>query len=78
MTVRVFTAEVECSVEELVEKIDPVSLRVLERKPRFLGEGEVGRVVLRASESVCIEACKDIAQLGRFVIIERTRTVATE
>ena len=76
VTVRVGTAEVECSVEELVEKIDPVSLRVLERKPMFLGEGEVGRVVLRASEPVCVEAYKDVAQLGRFVIIGRTGTTA--
>jgi len=43
---------------------------------RFLGEGDVGRVVLRASEPVCIEAYKDVAQLGRFVIIGRTGTVA--
>jgi len=33
VTVRVGTAEVECNVKELVEKIDPVSLRVVERKP---------------------------------------------
>ena len=39
VTIRVGTAEVECSVKELVEKIDPVSLRVLERKPEVLGEG---------------------------------------
>ncbi|RKY83878.1 elongation factor 1-alpha, partial [candidate division KSB1 bacterium] len=63
-------------VEELVEKIDPVSLRVLEHKPRFLGEGEVGRAILRASEPVCIEAYKDVAQLGRFVIIGKTGTAA--
>ena len=76
MTVRVGTAEVECSVVELVEKIDPVSLRVLESKPTFLGEGDVGRAILRASEPLCIEAYKDVAQLGRFVIIGRTGTVA--
>ena len=70
------TARDECSVEELVEKIDPMSLRVLECKPRFLGEGEVGRAVLRASEPVCIEAYKDVAQLGRFVIVGRTGTAA--
>ena len=39
VTVRVGTAEVECSVEELIEKIDPASLRVLECKPEVLGEG---------------------------------------
>ena len=60
----------------MVEKIDPVSLRVLECKPEVLGEGDVGRVVLRASEPVCIEAYKDVAQLGRFVIIGRTGTTA--
>ena len=60
----------------MFEKIDPVSLRVLERKPRFLGEGEVGKVVFRASELVCIEAYRDVAQLGRFVIVGRTGTAA--
>ena len=74
MTVSVGTVEVECSVEELVGKIDPVSLRVLERKPEVLGEGDVGKVVFRASEPVCIEAFKDVARLGRFVIIGRTGT----
>jgi len=33
VTVRVGAVEVECSVEELVEEIDSVSLRVLECKP---------------------------------------------
>ena len=36
----------------------------------------VGWAILRASEPVCIEACKDVAQLGRFVIIGITGTVA--
>ena len=76
MTVRVGTVEVDCSVEELVEEIDPVSLRVLEHKLEALGEGDVGKVVFRAFEPVCIEAYKDVAQLGRFVIIGRTGTAA--
>ena len=38
--------------------------------------GDVGKVVFRASEPVCIEAYKDVVQLGRFVIIGRTGTVA--
>ena len=42
MTVRVGTVEVECSVEELVEKINPVSLRVLECKPE-VSRGGRGR-----------------------------------
>ena len=61
VTVRVSTVEVECSVEGLVEESDPVSLRVLECKPEVLGEGDVGKVVFRASEPVCIEAYKDVA-----------------
>ena len=72
VTVRVGTVEVDCSVKE----IDPVSLRVLECKPEVLGEGDVGKVVFRASEPVCIEAYKDMVQLGRFVIIRRTGTTA--
>ena len=76
VTVRVGTAEVECSVEELVGKIDPVSLRVIECKPEVLGEGDVGKVVFRASEPVCIEAYRDVTQLGRFVIVGRTGRAA--
>lgn len=60
----------------MVEKIDPVSLRVLERKPEFLGEGDVGKAVFRASEPVYIESYRDVAQLGRFVIVGRTGTAA--
>ena len=76
VTVRVGTVEVDCSVEELVEEIDPVSLRVLECKPEVSRGGDVGKVVFRPSEPVCIEAYKDVAQLGRFVIIGRTGTAA--
>jgi len=67
--IRVGTATVNCKVQRLLEKIDPVSLSIISRKPKVLAEGEVGKAVFRPKSPVYVERYSDFPQLGRFVII---------
>ena len=76
LTIRVGTAEARCRVEKLIERINPVSLQVEEHGPGALRDGDVGRAVLQALEPICIEAYRDIPQLGRFVILGRMGAAA--
>ena len=69
VTVRVGTAERRCKVVKILEKIDPVSLTVKERGPESLLEGDVGKVLLKPLEPLCLEVYSEFPELGRFVIV---------
>jgi len=67
--IRVGTAEVECRVEGILERIDPVRLTVIERDVEAIGAGDVGKVVFRPLEPLYLERYYEIPQLGRFVVL---------
>ncbi len=69
--VRAGTAERRCKITEIIEKIDPVSLLVKETSPTKLVEGDVGRVIFKPVEPLCLEIYSEIPELGRFVIVGR-------
>ena len=69
VTIRVGTAERRCKVVKILEKIDPVSLTVEERSPESLLEGDVGKVLLKPLEPLCLEVYSEFPELGRFVIV---------
>jgi len=75
-TIRVGTAEAECRVERILEKIDPVNLTVKEEKPESLQNGEVGRILFRALEPLYLEEYHVTPQLGRFVVIGKRGAAA--
>jgi len=67
--IRVGTAEVECRVERILEKIDPVRLTVVERNAEAIGSGDVGKVLFRPLEPLYLETYSEFPQLGRFVVL---------
>lgn len=70
------TATVACTFEELIEKLDPRSGEVLERRPVFLKTGDVAIVKIRPTRPMVIERLEKIPHLGRFAIRDLGKTVA--
>ena len=69
VTIRTGTAEKECKVEKISEKIDSINLGVLEHNSRSLSNGEVGKVMLKPVEPICLELYSYMPQLGRLVVV---------
>lgn len=74
--IRVGTADAKCKVQRILEKIDAVSLTVVEEKPKSLENGEVGKIVLQPVEPLYVEEYSAFPELGRFVIIGKKGAAA--
>jgi sulfate adenylyltransferase subunit 1 (EFTu-like GTPase family) len=76
VSLRIGTAEANCEVNTILEKIDPVKLTVEERKSKSMKNGEVGKVLFRPLEPLYLEEYSEFPQLGRFVIIGKKGAAA--
>jgi elongation factor 1-alpha len=74
--IRLGTAETECRVQNILEKIDAVNLTVMEEKPQSLESGEVGKIVFQTTEPLYVEEYSEFSELGRFVIIGKKGATA--
>jgi elongation factor 1-alpha len=70
------TAQVACTFEQLVAKLDPKTGSVLEENPSFLKTGDSALVEIRPTKPMVIEVFKEIPQMGRFAIRDMGQTVA--
>jgi len=70
------TAQVSCTVIELVKKLDPKTGGTLEEKPQFLKTGDAAVIKVKPLKPIPMEAYKDFPALGRFAIRDMGRTVA--
>ncbi|OYT49929.1 elongation factor 1-alpha [Candidatus Bathyarchaeota archaeon ex4484_231] len=68
--------DAKCKVQRILEKIDAVSLTVVEEKPKSLENGEVGKIVLQPVEPLYVEEYSAFPELGRFVIIGKKGAAA--
>jgi elongation factor 1-alpha len=68
----IHTAQVSCSITELIRKTAPTS----EENPKFLKTGDAAIVKIRPVSPLCVETYKDFPQLGRFAIRDMGKTVA--
>lgn len=68
----IHTAQVSCSITELVRKTAPTS----EDNPKFLKTGDAAIVKIKPVSPLCVETYKDFPQLGRFAIRDMGKTVA--
>lgn len=71
-----YTAQVACTFEELLEKLDPKTGQSKEKNPQFLKTGDAAKVRIRPTRPMVIEKAKDIPELGRFAIRDMGQTVA--
>jgi len=70
------TAQVACSVVEIVKKIDPKTGQAMAEKPDFIKTGDVAVVKFKPTKPMVIEKASDFPQLGRFAIRDMGQTVA--
>jgi elongation factor 1-alpha len=72
----IHTAQVACTIMEIVKKINPATGETLQEKPDFIKNGDVAVVKVKPITPLVIEMQKDIPQLARFAIRDSSNTVA--
>ncbi len=70
------TAQVACSVLEIIKKIDPKTGQGMAEKPDFIKTGDVAVVKFKPTKPMVAEKASDFPQLGRFAIRDMGQTVA--
>ncbi|MFH0961449.1 MAG: translation elongation factor EF-1 subunit alpha [archaeon] len=70
------TAQVACTVTELLKKIDPKTGQVAQENPDFIKTGDVAVIKCVPLKPFCLEKAKDFPPLGRFAIRDMGQTVA--
>jgi len=70
------TAQIACTLTEILAKLDPRSGAVKEENPAFIKAGDAAIIMVTPSKPMVIEPVKEIPQLGRFAIRDMGTTVA--
>lgn len=72
----IHTAQVACTVTEIVKKLNPATGEVMAEKPDFIKTGDAAIVKIRPTTPLVIEPQKEIPQMSRFAIRDSGTTVA--
>ncbi|MBI5332528.1 MAG: translation elongation factor EF-1 subunit alpha [Candidatus Aenigmarchaeota archaeon] len=72
----IHTAQVACTITEIVKKLDPKTGAVAQEHPDFIKTGDAAIVKVKPSKPVVIEIQKEFPQLARFAIRDMGMTVA--
>ncbi len=72
----IHTAQVACTVTEIVKKLDPKTGAVAQENPDYIKTGDAAVIKVKPSKPVIIEKQSDIPQLARFAIRDMGQTVA--
>ncbi len=70
------TAQIACTISEIVEKKDPKTGGTMQKNPDFIKTGDVAIVKIRPTKPVCAEKYSDFPALGRFAMRDMGQTVA--
>ncbi|OYT56180.1 MAG: translation elongation factor EF-1 subunit alpha [Candidatus Aenigmarchaeota archaeon ex4484_14] len=70
------TAQVACTIVEIVKKLDPKTGAVVQENPDFIKTGDAAVVKIKPTKPLVIEKQSDIPQLARFAIRDMGQTVA--
>jgi len=70
------TAHVACKFQEITQKMDRRSGKVLEENPKFVKNGDACIANLVPTKSLCVESFTDYPPLGRFAVRDMRQTVA--
>ena len=70
------TAQVACTVTEIVKKINPATGQVLQEKPDFIKTGDAAVIKVKPTAPMCVEKASEYPPLGRFAIRDMGQTVA--
>ncbi|MCK9595994.1 translation elongation factor EF-1 subunit alpha [Candidatus Pacearchaeota archaeon] len=72
----VHTAQVPCQFVELIAKINPATMEVLQASPDFLKNGETAKVRIKPQGNLCLETQKDNPYMSKFAVRDAGQTVA--
>ncbi len=72
----IHTAQLACSIVELVEQKDPKSGGTLKKNPDFIKTGDIAIIKVRPTKPCVVEKYSDFPALGRFAIRDMGQTVA--
>merc|ERR1712054_221980 len=70
------TAHIACKFEEILQKIDRRSGKVLEENPKMVKSGDACMVTMKPSKPMCVETFTEYPPLGRFAVRDMKQTVA--
>ncbi len=70
------TAQVACTITQILAKLDPRTGAVKEENPAFIKAGDAAIIMVTPSKPMVIEPVKEIPQMGRFAIRDMGTTVA--
>mmetsp|Transcript_16012 Transcript_16012/g.27393 ORF Transcript_16012/g.27393 Transcript_16012/m.27393 type:complete len:572 (-) Transcript_16012:500-2215(-) len=73
--IHIHTAVEEVTVTRLLAELDRKG-KPSRKNPPFLKSKSIGRVIFKASQSICLEKFVDCNQLGRFTLRDEGRTIA--
>merc|ERR1712058_27444 len=70
------TAHIACRFNNILQKIDRRSGRVLEENPKFVKSGDAAMVEMIPTKLMCVESFQEYPPLGRFAVRDMRQTVA--
>jgi elongation factor 1-alpha len=71
----IHTAQLACTITEILEKKDPKTGQTAEKNPETLKTGDVAIVKIKPTKPICVEKFSEFPQLGRFAIRDMGETV---
>ncbi|MGC8669983.1 MAG: translation elongation factor EF-1 subunit alpha [Candidatus Micrarchaeia archaeon] len=71
----IHTAQVACTIVEILEKKDPKTGQVLEKNPETIKTNDIAIVRVKPTKPVALEKYGDFKQLGRFAIRDMGETI---
>ena len=71
----VHTAQLACSIVDILEKKDPKTGQTLEKNPETIKTGDVAIVKVKPTKPLVIEKFSEFKQLGRFAIRDMGETI---
>ncbi|PIT85402.1 translation elongation factor EF-1 subunit alpha [Candidatus Micrarchaeota archaeon CG10_big_fil_rev_8_21_14_0_10_59_7] len=72
----IHTAQLACTIVEIIEKKDPKTGATVQKNPDFIKTGDVAIVRIKPTRPVVVETFKDYPALGRFAMRDMGQTVA--
>ncbi len=71
----IHTAQLACTITDILEKKDPKTGQTAEKNPETLKTGDIAIVKIKPTKPICLEKFTDFPQLGRFAIRDMGETV---
>ena len=72
----IHTAQIACTITEIIQQIDPKTGAVVKENPDFIKTGDAAKIRVKPTKPVVIEKQSEMPELARFAIRDMGQTVA--